>query len=303
VEYSAFGLTIRSDFELPWPAGGMADDARPLQIELVDLEELKHAWSGTTDGPTWDTVFPGDRRVTVERGRAGDQLFRYAERDYFLISARGDMILCAPRDREDMSWLRFLLDTVLWWTALANGLHVLHAGAVELDGGVVAIISDSGGGKSTLTAELLLRGAPLFSDDLLVLGPANELLAHPGPPLMNLAADRGDLRELGTPLARLDEGAEEAWVRIDRATDGPRPLRALFLYRRGPDLQLAVERLRPTVVELAPHAWAIPDDVAAARKRFELLGLIAENVPVFALTAHLSDSPATIADELATALR
>src|SRR6478752_10213357 len=103
-------------------------------------------------------------------------------------------IACLPRDAGDPSWRRFLLDTVLWWTALANGLHVLHAGAVEPGGGgVVGILSASGGGKSTLTGELLARGARLFSDDVLVLGPAPELTAHPGPPLMNIAAERTEM--------------------------------------------------------------------------------------------------------------
>ena len=67
---AAFGLTLRPSFELPWPAGP-ADGLRPVALDLGDRDALAEAWSGTDAGPTWDARFPGDRRVTAERGRAG----------------------------------------------------------------------------------------------------------------------------------------------------------------------------------------------------------------------------------------
>ena len=298
---AAFGLTLRPSFELPWPAGP-ADGARPVALDLGDRAALAAGWSGTDDGPTWDSRFPGDRRVTVERGRAGDQLVRHAERDAFLISPGADRVLCVPRDREDPSWLRFLLDTVLWWTALSRGMHVLHAGSVELGGGAVGVISHSGGGKSTLIGELLLEGHPLFADDVLAIGPEAGLLAHPGPPLMNVAAGRHALQTLGTVLATLHEGEEEAWLAVDRAAVAPRPLRALFLYSRGPGLALGTEPAEATVLDLMPHAWAVPDDAGATQRRFELLSDVAERVPVHWLTAGPADPPEAIARALTLAL-
>src|SRR3954454_4452399 len=109
--------------ELPWPPTD--GTGRVVDLALVPLEQLAAAWSGTTDGPTWDSVFPGGRRVTGERGVAGDQLIRYAdEQAPFLISPDAGRIACAALAPEDRSWQRFLYDTVLWWTALANGMHV-----------------------------------------------------------------------------------------------------------------------------------------------------------------------------------
>lgn len=300
--HAAFGLTIRSDVDLPWPPTREPDERRRVEISLVDTDTLVETWSGTDIGPTWDTTFPGGRRVTVERGRDGSQLFRHAERDYFLLSPAADRIACLPRDLGDPSWRRFLLDTVLWWTALANGLQALHAGAVELDGGVVAILSASGGGKSTLTGELLLRGARLFSDDVLVIGPAPDLTAHPGPPLMNIATERSELHALGTTLARLDEGDEELWTAVEGAATRSQPLRAMFVYARGPGRALAVERMRPTVLELMPHAWGLPDDAEAARERFALLADLAQRIPVHLLSAGPSDAPAAIAATVTGAL-
>ena len=221
----AFGLTLLPSFELPWPAAP-ANGERPVRLERSDRAGLAAAWSGTDSGPTWDTRFPGGRRVTVERGRAGDQLVRHGERDAFWIAPRADRVLCVPADADDPSWLRFMLDTVLWWVALGNGMHVLHAGTVDLDGGAIGVISRSGGGKSTLVGELLRGGARLFADDVLAIGPVPDLAAHPGPPLMNVAADRPELHRLGRVLARLREGDEEAWVAVDGAATESRPLRA-----------------------------------------------------------------------------
>ena len=298
---AAFGLTLRPSFELPWPAGP-ADGLRPVALDLGDRAALAQAWSGTDTGPTWDARFPGDRRVTAERGRAGDQLIRHAERDAFLISPAADRILCVPGDRDDPSWLRFLLDTVLWWTALSGGMHVLHAGSVELGGGAVGVISHSGGGKSTLVGQLLSEGAPLFADDVLAIGPEPGLVAHPGPPLMNVAADRRELHALGSVIAGLDEGEPEAWLAVGHAATGPRPLRALFLYSRGPGWELRAEPADVTVLDLMPHAWAIPDDPVAAQRRFELLSDVAERVPVHWLTAGPTDAPEAIAATLKAAL-
>lgn len=297
----AFGLTLLPSFDLPWPAAP-ANGERTVRLERSDRAGLAAVWSGTESGPTWDTLFPGGRRVTVERGRAGDQLVRHGERDAFWIAPRADRVLCVPADADDPSWLRFMLDTVLWWVALGNGMHVLHAGTVELDGGAVGVISRSGGGKSTLVGELLRGGARLFADDVLAIGPAPDLVAHPGPPLMNVAADRPELQRLGRVLARLREGDEEAWMAVDGAATEPRPLRALFLYTRGPGLELEAEPLAATVLDLMPHAWAVPDDRGAAQQRFQLLADVAQRVPIYALTADLAAHPRAIAEVLNKAI-
>jgi hypothetical protein len=232
----------------------------------------------------------------VERGVDGDQLIRYADRAAFVLSPAADRIACAALEPADPSWRRFLLDTVLWWTALANGVQILHASAVEIEGRVVVLASRSGGGKSTLAAELLCRGASLFTDDVLAVTTGGGVLAHPGPPLMNLPAERDDLASLGTELARLREGDDERWVRVDRAARTARPPAALLLYQRGPGLELAAVPAPAGVLDLMPFAWVIPDDVEGARRRFLAMGDLASATPAYGLTAGPGSTPGAVAD-------
>jgi hypothetical protein len=51
-------------------------------------------------------------------------------------------------------------------------------------------------------------------------------------------------------------------------------------------------------VDLAPHAWTVPDDPDATPRRFALLSEVASGVPILSLTAGPGDEPAVIADAL-----
>ena len=61
----------------------------------------------------------------------------------------------------------FLEGSVLAHALTAEGLLVLHASAVEVEGRALAIVGPSGAGKSTLAALLCAAGARLVADDAL----------------------------------------------------------------------------------------------------------------------------------------
>ncbi len=60
--------------------------------------------------------------------------------------------------------------TLLSALLMLDGHVVLHASAVETDGGTVAFVGTSGSGKSTLATMACLAGARLVSDDVLRVG-------------------------------------------------------------------------------------------------------------------------------------
>jgi hypothetical protein len=293
--HRAFGLTLRSEIPLPG-LPPLPEGEADLAIEPADAEAIASAWSGPAQPPVWETTFPDGQAVCVELGVAGDQLLVYGHRARFHLSADLRTVRCAIRDESDPHGLRFLLDTVLWWVCLTRGFQVVHASAVESDDGVLAFAGATGGGKTSLAAELLRRGCRLFADDVLVLERCDgSLVAHPGPPLMNLPCAAGYPRELGRPLARFASQSEN-WVAIDRASEEPRPVAGLFVLRRAPGLALAVERRNATVLDVLPHLWGLPHAVDGPQERFQVASDLAASTPIYDLTSDPGVSPAGLAD-------
>lgn len=293
--HRAFGLTLRSEIPLPGLrplAHGEAD----LAIERAAAGTIGAAWSGPAQPPVWETRFPDGQAVCVELGVAGDQLLAYGDRARFHLSADLRTVGCAIGDEADPHGLRFLLDTVLWWVCLTRGFQVVHASAVESEVGVLAFAGATGGGKTSLAAELLRRGCLLFSDDVLVLERRDgTMIAHPGPPLMNLPCAAGYPRELGRPLARFAAQAEN-WVAVDRASEEPRPVAALFLLRRASGLPLAAERRNATVLDVLPHLWGLPHAADGPQERFQVASDLAGSTPIYDLTSEPDVPAAALAD-------
>jgi hypothetical protein len=295
----AFGLRIVPAFPLPATPVPTGSEQPLVRIEAGlagrrPYEALE---------PLWRTVI--DREpVEVSRAGGGALEIAFGRQAAFRISADGTRVACFPRpDAEQARWQRFLLDTVLWCTALLHGLVAIHAGAVGVRSAAVAIVAGTGGGKTSLTAELLRRGAALLSDDVLVLTSTGTVLGHPAPPVMNLdgGTSAGQRRGIGRELATLDG---EVWLEVVRAASGPTPLRAVFVLDRVQGaLTAAVEPLDNPLVELMAHTVAIPGlPRAHARRRFDVLADIVDTVPVWSLRAPASLPPAALADLLEDAL-
>jgi hypothetical protein len=239
--------------------------------------------------------------VIVERGADGDHLIRYGERASFWLSAAADSICCAPARPEDPAWQRFLLDTVLFVTSLLRGFQALHAGAVERDGEAVAFAATTGGGKTSIVAELVERGHPLFCDDILTLerGP-NGLRAHPGPPLMNLP-----LARRGSGFGRqLADFGDEDWVAVSNASTQPVKPGPLFLIERDSRWAgVEVAPLEANPMHLVPHALGLERGPSQRRERFSVLADFADDAPLFRLRAGLDQPPPAIADSVLATLR
>lgn len=84
----------------------------------------------------------------------------------------GQRITYARNGTSDRDLALFMLGTA--WGALCyqRGLLPLHASAVICEGRVHAFTGISGAGKSTLAAALSERGLPFFTDDVLIIDPA-----------------------------------------------------------------------------------------------------------------------------------
>jgi hypothetical protein len=230
----------------------------------------------------------------MERGRGGDHLMRWGPDALFHLSDDCRRLRCTPPRSDRRAWERFMLDTVLWSASLLAGFEQLHASAVLGDAGAVGLMAGSGGGKSTLAAELVRRGLPLFCDDILALRmEGSRLGAHPGPALMNLPAGESAARAVGETVAVL---GHERWVTVRRATNTPSRVAALCLLDRRPGAKLQIETRAATVLDLLPHSLGFPHQSDRLRSRFELFARLAAEVPVYRLTADPSVPPPELAD-------
>jgi hypothetical protein len=294
---SAFGLDVRADFSLPGadsvPRGrqGFAE-LRELSIQMVEPEALP-----PIDGePRYLRnlqSYDGDAFAMLE-GASGDVLFLYGRNAAFHLSSDLQVLRCAAPAEGDRAWHRVLMDTILWTVGLLRGYELLHASAVQTVGGVVAFVSGMGGGKTSLAVEWIKRGAVLFADDVVALDDrSGAVLAHPGPPLMNVPASQdGALPEAET-LALF---GDERWVRLDTPPRAPAQLSAIVIVDRAPGEVARCVPIRASSLDLLPYAVSLPHMGDRTRRRFELFSAAAQTTPMLRLGADPAVTPAQLAD-------
>jgi hypothetical protein len=302
--HQAFGLRLQSHLPLPELPIVAGDGRVDVQIRSASRETVDAAFTGPAEPGAARAVRLGDGSTyRTERGRGDDIRIEYGRRALFHLAAGGGQLRCWAANPDELSWRRFLLDTVLGTVMLEHGFEALHAGAFERDGEVVAVVAGEGGGKSTLLAELVHRGRPLFCDDLLTLARCGSTpVAHPGPPLMNLTPKLPD----GTPAGRVGRVLGvvdgESWVAIERSSTRPRALGAIvFLTRRG-HRPVEVHRVPPNPAPLLSRSLLSGREPARIAARFSLFADVAATVPLLRLRIPVDLPAPQAADALERAL-
>jgi hypothetical protein len=238
---TAFGLDLDSEVALPFldgASGGAEGKATGRPLRILYGEEA----------PEWPD---GAELISDERGLDGEPIFQIeATADAFrfhgpaygctVLSKAGTEARGAPGEEGFEGWQRLLVAQVLPFAAALQGLEVLHAGAVVVEGEAVALSGPTGSGKTSLALALQRRGAELLADDVLAVEAAGaELLAHPGAPISGI--DLAEAERLGSQGGgRAGVLAVNAREQVARAVlvPGPVPLGALFLLDRrlqGPE--------------------------------------------------------------------
>ena len=239
--YRVYGLSVKSDIELPELPACPQDAPIDLRIRFGDvpehLDDVQHRSS-------WFEANAQACLITIAH------VCRLYIRD-------GREITIDRRTRRDGRPVRAAdLRLYLLGSGMGAALHQrrwlpLHVGAVRGGNGVWAFTGPSGAGKSTLTATLHLRyGLPLVSDDVLALRMEQRRpLVFPGPRKLKLWQDAAEhltcdpdalVQDLsGTPKFQLYLDDGEA-----NAEPGPEPLRALVLLDSSPEpVAPSLERL------------------------------------------------------------
>lgn len=293
--YNAVGLGLRSEFSLL----GMSpvDNLTPpiVSIRLSTRGELEQTWPGTVEEIAG--TLPDGCSFRGELGSDGTRRLTYGERATYVLSADSGTILCAPSNFEEPSWQRFLLDSVLLKASDAHGFEALHASAVEGPTGVLAFATKSGGGKSSIAAELARRGHRFFADDVLAMARVDgQVHAYTSPPVMNLplaGAQTAPPTQIGVALAVFDE---EAWVAVRAHASEPRPVARIYLLARQAGLGLGLDLLQPSPMHLLPHVLTGGGSDERMTSRFELLGDLVAQSPIYRLRAPPEIGVAQLAD-------
>jgi len=229
--YHAFGLDIDSELEIVQLQVGDADQADPDRKLILQLGEVEENTLSA----------PGLRRALVRTQ------FRYE-----VVNGRHVTIECLPgADRRNVTDM--IAGRVMTSVIYQRGLLPLHASAVSIGGGIVALCGESGTGKSTLAAALGRNGHVVVSDDLLPVKASAGQIPRAWPGASRLKLSQGVLDYLGytdddLPLANNQEGkflAGQASLGGSEKSklwrDG-QPLKAIIRIKRG---TLAIRKLRP----------------------------------------------------------
>jgi hypothetical protein len=307
VTYRAFGLALRADRAI----GGLpqAGDAPHPSAELrVWFEKRPPIADLSSDtGRLWyvSPYLDNDGHPLVSGWELDDGrylVFRYTDGAEFTFDRQGHNIWVRwsdPLTFDDA--VSYLLGPMMGLALRLRGVVCLHASAVSIDDGIIALIGQEGAGKSTTATAFAEHGYRVASDDVVPLfeSAAGGWHAHPAYPRLRLWPSSVDLlANMSARFPRLpdDWGIRRYYVDFDQHAYSfetrSLPLTAIYLLDRrtddprGPivDAVSAQERLM-TLVANTFAARAL--DPAMRAREFADLARLVEHVPVRRVKAHV----------------
>jgi hypothetical protein len=222
---------------------------------------------------TLDTALADDRRETFGEDRAEIELIDggWVSLDR---SGHAHFVLPFPVPPEEVvhPWMVPAAATFNGWL----GRQVLHGGAVAADGRAVAILGDKGAGKSSLLAELAVRGdIEILADDLVVMEDGH---VFPGPRCIDLRPESSQARA-ARPDQRLVRDGTRLRLELEPSAAVSRLTAIVVLgWTDDDDVRLTALRASDGLAAVLPHTlgWL---GIGPAGRLLDLLG-----VPVWLLT-------------------
>lgn len=300
-----FGIELETMLPLELPPVSHAHNyARRTIAKSSSTAVLDERWRPHEATRVLDRLWaPGRIGMTVDyHPRLGYRVWAFRLGRH-LVSLDGRRILSALPQRSPWMWQRLLYSQVLPLAATLQGLELLHASAVVLEGRTIAFSAPSGTGKTSVAAHLVAGGASLLTDDILAFELSKErLLAHSGAPLLAVAdAELKQMTEtgrgrLGVALGRSDKVVFRSDIASHVGT-----LDALYFLRRSPDEgALAIERLEPNPLRAVAHCF---NTYVRSQERvvnqLAVCEYLVESVPIFSVAIP----PSCSAHEVAAAVR
>ncbi len=257
-EYTAYGLPLRSDVELPGLREARGEAAF---TPVVFITKIKPDWADEAADLPARVVHSlpaapecADPAFLLEQ--IDDGIFfrlSYGDGTEFIVDTHGERVWgnCPePLTIEDLA--TYFLGPVMGFVLRMRGATPLHASAVVVGGVAVAFSGEAGAGKSTTAAALALRGAPAVCEDIAAIAEnRGHFFVQPGYPRVCLWPDAVE-KLLGTKeaLPNLTPTWNKKYLPLDgeRASFAERivPLGAVYLLG-----ELAVDGRTPRIEEMS----------------------------------------------------
>lgn len=228
-QYSAFGLTISSEIELPnlLPGGSNPAD---LTIEYGEIN---------IDG------LGGAESIGRYAQCAENRYWFRAPNIARFIVSDGNHILVEPEEGADPQSVRlYLLGSAIGAIMHQRGQLVLHGNALRFGDQCVVFAGNSGNGKSTLAAALYQAGHEVLSDDLAVIDRQGRV--QPSYPQLKLWKDTAKKLDIDiTRLKRIRLQVEKyAYPLTQGFCTTPLPIAALYILHTHNEEEFKLERIK-----------------------------------------------------------
>jgi len=270
--YSAYGLTLQSEIQLPELISTLATDAdvwihfSALSTTPFQTENTHHCYQNTDSGMYlyWQGV------------------------GTFLIQGGQDVLIDLETDLDEDRLRLFILGAVMGVILHQRGFLVLHASAVALEGEAIAFIGHKRWGKSTMAATLHDRGHSLIADDVVALDvqPQHPVQVQPAFPQIKLWPDAvtcigktpADLPRLGARLEKRNHQLSTGFM-----TD-ILPLKHIYVLGQGNDIAIVPLQAQDILQHLMQNSYVTRFDQELLQERgathFKQLTVLAQQVPL-----------------------
>lgn len=282
-QYRIHGLQIQSDLELD----GDRLQGRPIDAWVKLSTELPSG-AEPGDGDVVAEFVTADRRWYTATETGAGYLLRFHGTCDVLVDPEKTTLSCRPEPETGLGVVPLLVSgTGLAFLLGLRGSLVLHASAVQIGRGSVALAGLPGMGKSTLAAILCSEGGRLLSDDALRVDVHGVVRCFRGTSRVRLRQPAGWVLALYPDVT--PGTSPDARLTLEPTASKPECiLSAVVIPHLSRDAtRVIAQRIDPAeaVFRLSPFLriarWRAPDLVS---RHFRQLGELASRVPTFMLT-------------------
>ena len=300
--YSVFGLTLRSNHQIPELLLAKQPDARPAVEAHLNVSPRVHGIV-PSDPETLTYLSPyhdeaGNPVLKIWKVGSGNfSRLAYSDGTQFWLDREGTEVWATWPDNltiEDAA--TYLLGPILGRVLRLRGVTCLHASAVAFGKQALAFVGPEGAGKSTTAAALALRGHAILSDDVVALTERDgTFFVEPAYPYLCLWPE--SVQSIyGSPeaLPRITPNYEKRCLSLEKQKLGFQeqalPLAAIYILReRRSDAAPLLEAITPREAFLSLVANTFGTNVVEGTMRaneFETLGRVVPGVRIRQLWAH-----------------